>query len=422
MKSRQKLIIFIMLFAAFSLACGLLGGGAEDEPAEPAAQAETATEDKDDKADSAEENVQNKVLQVGGGLTAPKVEITDSDDDEGDESAEASEDATDGDTEEAALEAIGLRAALDSFTSYRWILQAEFDGTDDAGNPEQGSVTMLLETTKEPSAFHMRMEMKGDAAAEFGGDAVIDTFAIGDTAYIKEPSGDAWISIPADGFADSFFSEGFLDPDDLFELPEKAQRNVTPEEVNGIMTWHYIFTEADLPEDAGPVESARGDLWVAQDGGYPVKMLLEATGIESTDNNNLLSAGNLKMSYELVDVNADFTIELPEEAANAESLGDFEMPATEDIDPASIPYPLMEDANIDFAMEGMVTYTSQSSVGDVAEFYNTSLSDAGWTEDATATFASDETSMLTFGKDGETINLIISKEEDGSTSVLLTSE
>lgn len=420
MKNRRNTLVFLLLLAIFSLACGLLGGSeATDEPAN---ETQAAATEADEPADSAEENVQNKALQVGGGLKAPEVNVVESDDDKAADDNATTDATTEGETEEAPLEAKNIQAAFADFSSYRWQMNLDFDGTSPSGESETGSVIMLLEAIKADSAFHMQMTLQGDAAAEFGGEAVIDMYAIDDTAYIKEPGTDSWLSLPAAGFMDDFFAQGFMDPDELVTLPETARRNVLPEDVNGISTWHYTFTEADLIDADSSLESAVGDIWIARDGGYPVKMVMEATGLEASSGSSPITSGTINMVYELLEVNTDFSIDLPADAANAESLPDVAGMMGGSVDPATVPYPLMADAEIDFTMEGMVSYSSASGLADVVAFYQAELANDGWTEDAASSFTSDETALLSFEKEGRKISLIIAKEADDSTSVILSEE
>jgi hypothetical protein len=91
-------------------------------------------------------------------------------------------------------------------------------------------------------------------------------------------------------------------------------------------------------------------------------------------------------------------------------------------DPEDIAYPVMADAEIDFSMEGLVSYKTPSTINEAVEFYKTALTDDGWTNDAESEFVSEDTALLLFTKEGTELSLIIAREDDGSTSVLLTEQ
>jgi hypothetical protein len=93
---------------------------------------------------------------------------------------------------------------------------------------------------------------------------------------------------------------------------------------------------------------------------------------------------------------------------------------TGSMDPSEIEWPLMADAEVDFAMEGLVSYLSSSTIEDVVEFYKAELPDQGWTADDSSEFVSEDTAMLSFTKDEETLSLIISNDEGGKVSVVMS--
>ncbi len=323
--------------------------------------------------------------------------------------------------EEVELNAESIRTTLQNLSSYRWQFNLSFDGADNQGQPAQGQVEMLIESIKDPLAMHLRMQIEGQPAEELGGPIVVEMYNVDDVAYMQNPDDGSWFSFPAEGGMTDFFEAGFFDPEEIIKLPDNAQRSPLPEEVNGISTWHYTFDEADVDDENFSLDEAKGEIWVAREGGYPVKLVIEASGTSTNPEleDQLFSSGTINMTYELLDVNADFTIEVPEEALSAES---FEGGLFDSTDTSEIDLPIMDDAEVEFALEGLVSYTIQGDIADVVEFYKAELPQQGWSLQADSEVVSEETALMTFTKEDEELSLVVSKEEDGSLSVVLSTE
>jgi hypothetical protein len=79
--------------------------------------------------------------------------------------------------------------------------------------------------------------------------------------------------------------------------------------------------------------------------------------------------------------------------------------------------PMLDDANVEMAMTGMVNYITGKSVQDAWKFYKDALAAAGWALQAT-TIDTATNVMATFTKDDKTLQLIIA-DEGGKTRVIL---
>ena len=406
MTLRRKLMTYLMVLALFSLACsgvtGLFGGDDEAAPPEET-QAEQAEPPAETQAEAAPETSDSEAGEAGEQTTETEAPVSE---------AQPGEEGT------SALEARSIREALEELSSYRWQFTMSYDGVNDQDQPEQGTVKMLIEAEKEPPAMHFRMELEGGPVAEAGGVNAVEMYSLDGTAYIQNPEDGSWLAVPGEGMLEDFFNQGFMDPEEVFELPDSARRSAAPEEVNGISAWRYDFDETDITDADVTLEEATGTIWVAEEGGYPIKFSLQATASDAQASDGLIKSGSINMTYELLNINADVDITLPEAALNAESVGD----AFGLVDPESVDLPMMPEANIDLAMEGMVSYTVDAELNDVVEFYQTELANAGWTPKEDESFVSAETAILGFSKEGANLNLIVSQEQDGSVSVLMTEE
>lgn len=406
-KQQKKWIWLVLVLGLFVLACGF-GSQAADAVDEAQVTAEAAAQEAEKEAQEAAKEVEKSAEEMAK---------------EAEKAKEAVEDETQaaGEMEEVELNAESIRTTLQTLSSYRWQFNLSFDGVDNQGQSAQGQVEMLIESIKDPLAMHLRMQIEGQPAEELGGPIVVEMYNVDDVAYMQNPDDGSWFSFPAEGGMTDFFEAGFFDPDEIIKLPDNAQRSSLPEEVNGISTWHYTFDEADVDDENFTLDEAKGEIWVAREGGYPVKLVIEASGTSTNPEleDQLFSSGTINMTYELLDVNADFTIEVPEEALSAES---FEGSLFDSTDTSEIDLPIMEDAEVEFALEGLVSYTIQGNIADVVEFYKAELPQQGWSLQADSEVVSEETALMTFTKEDEELSLVVSKEEDGSLSVVLSTE
>jgi hypothetical protein len=123
------------------------------------------------------------------------------------------------------------------------------------------------------------------------------------------------------------------------------------------------------------------------------------------------------MILNMVDINADFTIELPEEAANA---SDFSLPGTfGDEEWTREDVPLPEDVELDFAMEGMAQAYSAFALEDVVDFMTSQLESNGWVLDEEP-FTTEDSYYGYFSKGDESLTLMIDFEEEGRTSIFIS--
>jgi len=453
MKHQKKWLLIFIALGMLVLACGLGDQAAETgkEQAETAAkeveqQADTtakeAAEEAEEAAASAAAEAAKEAEETAAAVAAEAAKEAEEAAKEAEEAAaEAAKDEAEGEKEAAekaeekseekaetteesagegevtALKSQSIEATLQSYDSYRWQFHLEFDGVDKEDQPQQGEIDVLIEAIKEPAAMHMSLNVQGQPADDLGGAALIEMYVQDEMAYLQNPEDGSWFSFPAEDIMADIFNEGFFNPDEIVDLPEEARCSVLDEPVNGIPVRRCVFDEADISDENFTAESAKGELYLAQEGDYPVKLDMEMTGSSADGGEDFFTSGTMRISYELLDINQPFEIELPAEALEAQGFGDL---MSGQVDPANVEWPMMADAEIDFSMEGLVSYTTASSISEVVEFYQTELPNDGWTYDAEAEYISDESALLSFSKDGTELSLVIGLEDDGSISVLLS--
>lgn len=204
---------------------------------------------------------------------------------------------------------------LDTFSAYRMNFLADFDGSRQ-GQATQGTMGGLLEITREPQAKHWQMSMTGDTFGELAALGSMELYDFGAMMYIQNPLDATWLGVPAE-LVKTMLPVPIDDmyrPEENIDLPATAVLQPGEEIVNGMVTQRYTFGPADLADTDNHYEAVEGTIWVAVDGNYVVKYESTITGEFdnlSAGGMDLMDKGTIVMSYEVLDVNGDFSIQPP---------------------------------------------------------------------------------------------------------------
>ncbi len=422
MKSSYKIMLLIVGLALFGLACGL-GSTATEKLDEVKNTAEAAATQVGEIAETAAP----LATSIAADVEKLATEVPQADNGEATGNTEGS-----GETEVAPLDISNSKSALEQLSSYRSETTISVDGVDNDGNPVKGSMTTLQEATKDPEVMHAQMSGTGDIAKQSGGTegVMLEWYIADGNMYLFDPTSGEWSTLPGDSMG---FSDMLMSAEDVVDIPPSAKRDLLPVTVNGVSTWHYTFDAGDMPkDDTMNIKSGSGEVWIARDGGYPVKMVIEIVGA-STDaqtqdgGGSFFANGTMKITYELTDINKNFKIEVPEAALNAPSMfgdsgsgGDSGAGSGGDM---NIDLPMMDDANVEFSMAGMTSYTTSATVDEVIKFYRTEMAKMGWENDPAQDMLSESGGFLEFKKDGSSISLVVDNSAgDGTTSVTILTE
>jgi hypothetical protein len=323
------------------------------------------------------------------------------------EATEPPAESAEGDAqEEAPLDLNTSISGLENLNSYRNTFRVDWNGTK-GGEPVTGFLTMSGAYVREPAAQEIHFEGQGSLVGEDQGPSNVTFIQVGDTAWFYESESDTWAQLPAGSldFAGGFF---FAPQEFLSEFnTDKGQRSLLPQEVNGVQCYKYTFDEKDFigQQDLtqGEVTRAKGEAYVAVDGGYVVRFNVDAD-VRYTDPDQVFQEGTITMAFDVFDINQPITIEPPAEA-KAQAGG------REDI-------PMLPDAQVEFSSAGMTSYRTGSSVEEAAKFYEDEMPKNGWTaEEGNAILP--ESAFLGYTKGNETATFFVGADENG-TSVLIT--
>jgi hypothetical protein len=193
------------------------------------------------------------------------------------------------------------RANLAPLSSFRQKAVLDFAAADSG---MRSKVTYEGEMTSSPSALHSLVRVEGQGAAQLP-TSQVEVIWIDDQVWVKvglKP----WVSVPATAVQSIYESEVVGIPD-LLPFVRRARRATPDETVNGVPCRHYVYALDNLQADVG-MTAAQGDLWVAQDGGYVVRLTLEGQG---TYYDTYSASGKLFLVYDLYDVDAPLVIAPP---------------------------------------------------------------------------------------------------------------
>jgi hypothetical protein len=395
MKQLRIILPVLLILTLATLACGLNLGktGPASGGEEPAAQATEAfsAEVQPSPAEPTKEQAQPSETEPAAVEAA----------------SEPPAESAEGDAqEEAPLDLSTSISGLENLNSYRNTFRIDWNGTK-GGEPVTGFLAMSGAYVREPPAQEINFEGQGFTEGEDQGPGKVTFIQVGDTAWFYEGESGTWSQLPAGSldFAGGFF---FAPQDFLADFnTDKGRRSLLPQEVNGVQCYKYTFDEKDFAgqEDLtqGEVTRAKGEAYVAVDGGYVVRFNVDAD-VRYNDPNQMFQEGTMTMAFDVFDINQSITIEPPAEA-KAQAGG------REDT-------PMLPDAQVEFSSAGTVSYRTGSSVEEAAQFYEDEMPKNGWTAGEGNTILPEGT-FLSYTKEGETATIIVGTDENG-TSVLIT--
>lgn len=199
-------------------------------------------------------------------------------------------------TDESVIESIS--GVLGTFDSYRLTIRISFQGADTAGVTGTQTLEIVQEKIKNPDSSRTQIQTQGN---------VIDVYSVGGKPYtVVDVGGQKTCSAVDSGIGD--MSENF-NPDEItggFRNPKLVKKG---EEVNGITTDHYELNQTEVTD--GEQVTVVGDVWVAQDGGYPVKMEVDVTGANVSSGLGGTGGGPAKVEFNLDQIDNVDAITLP---------------------------------------------------------------------------------------------------------------
>ncbi len=307
-------------------------------------------------------------------------------------------------------------SSFDELNSYRYNMLIETTAIDETNTEVTQSVQMILAVTTDPPATSMMMKAEGQEGLE-GMESMgdIEFVQLEDTNYIIMGEMGC-MPLPAD-------AEGAMSTDELTAgfTPESLMEdleNVTlvgEETINGIDTLHYTYDETSMvAEDMAGIESMEGHIYLAKEGGFMVRSIVDIVGISkyladmATEG---VQSGITHIEMNLEDVNGNVEIVIPESCVEQGS-------------PDSVDWPMMDDASEVTSFAGILSYTTEASGSDTIDFYNEAMVGIGYTLDEASTFVAEGNGLLVYiNANEESITITISEDTNtGLTTVTILSD
>jgi hypothetical protein len=268
------------------------------------------------------------------------------------------------------------QVGLASLDNYHAALKISFQGTLN-GDPVELTDTYLQSEWPRLAAKFTAI----DTTDASGGHQAILAGAVGEAQYFQaDSSSPCTVDWGAAAGGPSQFRPASL-------LPAVGAASLAGEEtIDNIATRHYTFDAASmgLPADT----TAKGEVWIAKDGGYVMKYVLDITGSDSYFGTG--AQGTRHVEYLLSEIGVHPEVVYP--AGCAPVLTDTDAPA-------------MNDATDLIRLPGLLGYNTSAKAEAILAFYTDKLTPQGWekisedglgTDSAMVTFARTSTGALAF--------------------------
>lgn len=193
------------------------------------------------------------------------------------------------------------QASVATLSSFRQKVVLDFVAD---GSGVHSKATYEGEVTTNPTALHSILSVEGEAASQLPSNRV-ELIWIGDQAWVKVGR-KPWVQVPVTALETKYAGQ-VVGVGELLPFIQQARRVMPDETINGIPCKHYVYDISDLQTEAG-MTSAQGDIWVAKDGDYVVRLTLNGHG---TYYGAYTSSGTLNLVYDLFDVNTPISINPP---------------------------------------------------------------------------------------------------------------
>jgi hypothetical protein len=195
------------------------------------------------------------------------------------------------------------------FDSYRMTLQFQSTLTGADGSVTNGAI--MIEGLRDVALNATSFTATASGTADFGGGQQFNFTELADTTYFILPNGGCTSFAGATG-TNPFAI--FVDDGGVLGDLEGAQVGSPPTEtINGILTNHYVFDETNLdPSDptTPDITTVSGDIYLAADGGYVVRIIMQGTGA-STLLNSVDGDGDIYYELNYLDFNTPVDITIP---------------------------------------------------------------------------------------------------------------
>ncbi len=309
-----------------------------------------------------------------------------------------------------------IRIGLDKLKSYRARLAWSFDGKLANGKPYTNSYVItesVIPASKQ--GYRLMAASETPRAADDRPSWTIEMYEVSGMAYISGTLDGPESKCEPVPVLTGLFNTSELIGSATTSMPIRGVRLVKPgERVNGILADQYELDATTFLTRG--VKSATGSIWVAREGGYVVKLAVQATGNlsmlgeeeqgASDDERSKPADGKFTLEYVVLDINKEKPIALPATCAPAEE-------AAGDI-------PLPKSATGVFTKEGTTIFQSEDKQEALVQFFSKELPANGWKAGKSQNISG--MSQMTFTKGSRTLTVIIMPNPTGKGMMVAITE
>jgi len=256
-------------------------------------------------------------------------------------------------------EGISLTAdTLDTLKSYAIQMTIKLQGKNADDKSLKQTIQILDEVDKNKPARHYKIDDDNpDAEMSLG---KMDAFSLGENVYLYDPRNTESVCTISTTSDMPLEDMGLFSASDYFDTIEKGDLLKQGEEVNGVKTDHYTVKNAYLI--TGNPTSVKGEVWLAQEGGYVVRFTGEAEGDFEIQGDS--ATGTVTWEYNVSKINQSIDVKLNSECeAAAKAIDEFPFPA---------------NATDPVRSSDLLSFNSPDEPGVVAGFLRAQLPGKGW--------------------------------------------
>jgi hypothetical protein len=185
-----------------------------------------------------------------------------------------------------------LNTGIDTLDSYRLTMKLDYHGRDAGGQEHSGEMILEQQFIRASGDQFFRISNTNSARPEENGEMAI--YQVGGVTYMLG-MGEGCMSFSGN---EEFMEENPMAAADAFNQLNNLRLIERGVRVNGVVTDHYGFDETSF--ESGEFQDVEGEVWLAQQGGYVVKMTGKGRGpIEF----GIEGDGEMEWEYELDDIN-----------------------------------------------------------------------------------------------------------------------
>jgi len=291
------------------------------------------------------------------------------------------------------------------------------------GNDATESINTAIAYSADPAAMSMTFSGAGiDAYDEMGEVSMIQ---IGESLYMAVPELGC-MALPASD-ADLMSNNpmgNIFEASSVNELERVTE--VGTETINGVETTHYVFDENSFTDGADGLETAVGHIYIATEGDYLVRMVLDGNGdITELTGDGSATTGFVHLEMDLTNINEPMDIDAPADCEDVTDLADEAgAQATAEavgpeVDGVERPYPTTPDSFELNSMAGMANYKSEMPPEEVMAFYEYTMPDWGWVIQPEKGFSTPDSSTFIYEKDGESLSVTIGEDPNGTAATFV---